>query len=336
VLSPLMIGLVIQMSVVILLCLGFTFTYMVEKFPNFAHTSLATVGTVVSYSLVMMNGFTPYQAIPLSTLSCGLLGVVLYRFLVRPIKATGAREITLTFAFFALTKVIASLIAIYSFWYLYSRGSPTSGFYYFTGDFTWAGYPGVLLVAAPTCMLLVAALWFFLTKVKQGIAFRAVAEDEVLSGSLGVNVEDIHLLTWFITGALAGLAGGLIPLWKYTGLDANDEFLIVVMTGSVVGGLNNVAGAVVGGLIVVISQKLLTIFGVGFFGLSAVTYESLYPMLLVVIILFIEPEGVMGVFDKNRQPAKPIGARLRDIPKNLARKMREWVEFVENLPNYQR
>jgi branched-chain amino acid transport system permease protein len=177
VLTPVVIGIIIQISVVILLCVGFTFTYMMEKFPNFAHTSLAMVGTVVSFSLVKVNGFNPYQTIPISTIVCGLLGLALYRFVVRPIKATGAREITLTFAFFALTQVIGSLINIYSYWYLFAMGSPTGGFYFYTGDFRWQGYPGVLLVAAPTCLLIVAGLWFFLAKVKQGVAFRAVAED---------------------------------------------------------------------------------------------------------------------------------------------------------------
>jgi branched-chain amino acid transport system permease protein len=145
--------------------------------------------------------------------------------------------ITLTFAFFALTQVFASLINIYSYWYLYERRAPTGGFYFYGGDFTYGGYPGILLVSVPTCLVLVASLWFFLTRVKQGVAFRAVAEDEMLSSSLGINVEGIHLLGWFITGALAGLAGGLIPLWRYTGLDSNQEFLILVMTGSVIGGL---------------------------------------------------------------------------------------------------
>jgi branched-chain amino acid transport system permease protein len=322
VLSPVIIGIIVQVAVVILLCVGFTFTYMMEKFPNFAHASLAMVGTVVSFSLVKINGFTPYQTIPVSTLFCGLLGVALYRFVVRPIKATGAREITLTFAFFALTQVIASLINIYSYWYLSVKRSPTGGFYFFSGDFEWQGYPGVLLVSVPTCIIIVAALWLFLARVKQGVAFRAVAEDETLASSLGVNVEEIHILSWFITGALAGLAGGIIPLWKYTGLDANDEFLILVMTGSVIGGLSTVAGAVVGGAVVVASQKLLTYLGLTYIGIGTLAYESLYPMVMVVTILMIQPEGIMGTFDKTRTPTTPPRIRIRDAIEKIASMIR--------------
>jgi len=321
-LTPAVIGIIIQISVVILLCVGFTFTYMMEKFPNFAHTSLAMVGTVISFSLVKVNGFDPYQTIPVSTLVCGLLGLGLYRFVVRPIKATGAREITLTFTFFALTQVIASLINIYSYWYLFAMGSPTGGFYFYTGDFSWQGYPGILLVAAPTCILIVAGLWFFLTKVKQGVAFRAVAEDETLASSLGVNIEEIHVLSWLITGALAGLAGGIIPLWKYTGLDANDEFLILVMTGSVIGGLSTVTGAVVGGSAVVAFQKLHTYLGLTYIGIGTLAYESLYPMMMVVTILMLQPEGIMGAFDKTRTPTSPLRIRIRDAVEKIASMIR--------------
>jgi branched-subunit amino acid ABC-type transport system permease component len=170
----------------------------------------------------------------------------------------------------------------------------------------------VLLVAVPLCLLLVFSLWFFLTRVKQGIAFRAVAEDETLSSSLGVNVEGIHLLSWFITGLLAGLAGGLIPLWRYTGLDANDQFLILVMTGSVLGGLNTVAGAIVGGVLIVASQKIFTALGLTFVGIDIFAYESLFPMVLVVLVLFLQPEGLMGIFDRSKVPGRPIAERLRN------------------------
>jgi branched-chain amino acid transport system permease protein len=285
---------------------------MMEKFPNFAHTYIATIGTMISYSQVRLSGFTPYQAIPVAILGCGLLGLALYVIVVHPIKATGAREITLTFAFFALTEVSASFVAIYSYWLLMARGIESSGFFFFTQGFEWEGYPGVLLVAIPVCLVLVSFLYFFLTRMKQGVAFRAVAEDKTLASILGVNVNRMHLMSWFLTGAFAGLAGGLIPLWQYTGLAYNDQFLIFVMTGSVVGGLNTVAGAVIGGFVVVVSQRLLGLAAIALFGINAAVYESLYPVLMVVVVLMIKPEGIMGAFEKPSEGGKPLMTRLKD------------------------
>ena len=315
-LSPVVIGALIQTGVIVILCVGFTFTYMVEKFPNFAHTAIATFGTVLSHSLVRIYGFNPYSTIPLSMLLCGLISLLLYVAVIRPIKATGAREITLTFALFALAQVMASIVNIYSYWYMLNQGSPTAGFSLVSWDFKWGGYPGVLLVIIPVCAVLVAALWFFLTKVKQGIAFRAVAEDEVLASSLGVNTNIVHILTWLITGALAGLAGAMIPLWRYTGLGYNDEFLLLVMAGSVMGGINSVAGALIGGFLAATSQKVLGALAIAAFGVEAVSYESLYPTILIATILMLEPEGIMGFFDHPHNPAetlKTYANRLRRI-----------------------
>jgi len=295
-LTPATISALVQTGVVIILCVGFTFTYMVEKFPNFSHTALATFGTVLSYTLVRILSFNPYVALPFSVLFCGLLSVGLYLLIVRPIKATGAREITMTFAFFALAQVMSSVVNVYSYWYMLRQGHPTQGFSLVSWDFKYQDYPGVLIVILPLCIILVASLWVFLTRVKQGIAFRAVAEDEALASGLGINTHRVHLLTWLLTGALAGLAGGLIPLWRYTGLGYNDEFLVLVMAGSVVGGINSVTGAVVGGLLAATSQKALGALAIAIYGVEASAYEALYPTILIAAILMLQPEGIMGLF----------------------------------------
>jgi branched-chain amino acid transport system permease protein len=317
-LSPVVVNALIQAGVVMILCIGFTFTYMVEKFPNFAHTAIATFGTVLSYSLVRIIGLDPYSAIPLSMLLCALISLFLYLCVVRPIKATGAREITLTFAFFALAQLMASLVNVYSYWYMLTQGGPTSGFHLVSFDFSWQGYPGVLLVTFPICAVLVIALWYFLTKIKYGIAFRAVAENEDLASSLGVDVRLVHALTWVITGALAGLAGGLIPLWRYTGLGYNDEFLMLVMAGSVIGGINSVAGAVVGGFVAATIQKVLGALAIAIYGIDAAAYESLYPSLFICVILMLEPEGIVGFFSHSHHPIATLREWLYRLRRSVA------------------
>ena len=321
-LSPVIIGVLIQVGVVILLSVGFTFTYMVEKFPNFAHTAIATVGTIVTFTLVRIYGFNPYQTWPVATLACGLLGLGLYLLVVRPMKATGAREITLTFALFVVAVIIGSLISIYSYWFLYSQEYPTAGFSVQRFDFSWAGYPGVLLVTTPTIVIVVALLYFFLTRVKYGIALRAVAEDEALASSVGINIFTIHILSWFLTGALAGLAGAIIPLWIFTSLGYTDKLLVTVMAGSIVGGLNSVAGAVVGGLLVSIVQKLISEFFTYFFGVGFVEYEGLYPIIFIFVVLMIEPEGIVGAFNVHHSPLKTVRAVLSRI-KSLFNRTRQ-------------
>jgi branched-chain amino acid transport system permease protein len=318
-LSPVIIYALIQTGVVIILCVGFTFTYMMEKFPNFAHTAIATIGTIVSFQLVEINGFNPYWTIPFSMMLCGVVGLGLYVLVVRPIKATGAREITLTFAFLAIAEMIGSLVSIYSYWFLLSQSYPYSGFSLSARDFQWEGYPGVLIMTLSICVVLVVTLYVFLTKIKQGIAFRAVAEDETLASSLGVNIKIVHLLSWFMTGALAGLAGAIIPLWTYTGLGYSDVLLVLVMAGSVMGGLNSVAGAVVGGFLAAIMQNALGALTITLFGTEAANWFTLYPMIFIIVILMLEPNGIMGIFENPHHPVKTIQITVSRIRNYLAK-----------------
>ena len=314
-LPPVLEAALIQAGVVVILCVGFTFTYMTEKFPNFAHTAIATIGTIIAFTCVTVLGWSPYMALPVSALACGGIGVLLYLFIVSPLRRTGAHVITLTFAFFAVAEVIGSLVSMYSYWYLQAMRRPTAGFQLSRFDFSFLGYPGVFWASAVADTALFIFLYLFLNRSRHGIALRAVAEDEPLASSLGINTYRIHFISWFMTGSLAGLAGGIIPLWTYTGLGYSDAFLITVMSGCVVGGLNNVAGAVVGGFLVATSQKFLNAVYIALFGVSGGNYEPLYPMIFIVAVLMLEPEGIMGIFENGGAKLRRLRNRL--IPKKL-------------------
>ncbi len=307
--DAIIVNILVQSAVMIILCIGFTFIYMMEKFPNFGHTAIAMVGTIIAYALVRVWGFDPYTTWPVSAAICGVLTVGLYFAVVRPIKTNGANVITLTFVFFAIAMIIGSLVDVFSYWFLYNQGYPTEGFWLATFDFKWQGYPGVLIVSLPLCAVIVTALYLFLTKVKLGIAMRAVAENESLAAVLGVNTPEIHVLSWFLVGVLAGLVGAIIPLWQYTGLGYTDTFLVIVMAGCVMGGLQSIAGAVIGGLLITLIQKGLTIFLISQFGIAAADWEGLIPSLVIIAVLMIEPEGIMSIFSNSNTSSK----NLREI-----------------------
>jgi branched-chain amino acid transport system permease protein len=320
--SPIFVNTLVQTAVMIILCLGFTFTYMMEKFPNFGHTAIATLGTLLAFSLVRVWGYNPYSTGLISTAACGLLAVGLYLCVVRPIKTNGANIITLTFVFFAIAMIVGSIVDVFSYWFLYNRGYPSEGFWIASFDFNWQGYPGVFMVALPLCAVIVIAFYLFFTKVRLGIAFRAVAENEQLAAILGVNTFSIHIFSWFLTGALAGLAGAIIPLWRYTGLGYTDTFLILVMAGSVLGGLQSFAGAVIGGLLITIVENELTILLIQWYGIAVADWEALIPTIFIVAVIMIEPEGIMGIFDNPHTPIKTLRRSLFRFKRLFSRTVR--------------
>lgn len=310
---------VINISLLVILCIGFTFTYMMEKFPNFAHTSYASIGTVVAFYLVRFYGFSPYQTWPVAVLVCGLLGVLLYVCIVRPIKAQGTREITLTFTFYIMSHMISMVLAIFSYWLLVSKGVQSSSFILRNYDFRVNGLPGIGFVAPVTVLLIVAALNVFLYVSKFGIAMRATAEDEGLAASLGVNVHRVHIASWFLSRALAGLAGAIIPLWIGTRIDYSDTLLVNVMAGSVLGGLTSITGAIVGGVLVASVKKSLTYTLMKTFGTWVGSYEELIPIIFLFTILAIEPNGIMAFKwrEVSVHGVKDSLRRLRETLRNL-------------------
>ncbi len=271
------ISTIVNVSLLVILCLGFTFTFMMEKFPNFAHTSFAGIGTAVTYYLVKFYGWNPYNTWPLSMLVGGLVGVALYLIIVKKIKERTFNDITLTFTFYIVSQIIVQCLAIFSYWILMSSRFQSSGFVLFNFDFRWNGIQGVGIVAPLTVLFLVVMLEGFLKYSKHGIAMKATAEDEQLAMSLGVNVPMVHVASWFISGSLAALAGSIIPMWLSTSVDFSDTLLISVMAGSVLGGLNSIRGAVIGGILTGVSKKAITWILMSRVNVNMGSYEGFDP-----------------------------------------------------------
>ena len=310
---------IVNASLLVILCLGFTFTYMMEKFPNFAHTSYASIGTMVTFYLVRFHGWNPYHTWPISMLMGGLAGIILYEGLVKHIQKRMYTEITLTFTFYIISQLIVQCIAMFSYWLLIGTGVPSSGFTLYNYDFRWNNIQGIGVIAPVTVIIIMTFLWVFLTKSKYGIAMRATAEDEGLAMSLGVNVNIVHIGSWFMSGALAALAGSIIPMWLSTSVDYSDTLLIAVMTGSVLGGLNSIVGAILGGLIVAMSQKWGTWTLMSIFGSSMGKYEGLVPIVILFFILSVEPQGLAAVNWRNLsvKSVKDNLIRFRRSMKNM-------------------
>ena len=311
------VSVAINVSILVILCIGFTFTYMMEKFPNFAHTSFASLGTIITYSLVKFSGFNPYLTWPISAFLGGILGIILYVLIVRPIKGRAYADITLTFTFYIVSQIITQGLAIFSFWLLTESHVLSQGFNIYNYDIRWNGIPAIGILAPGTVLLVVVMLQSFLRWSKHGVAMRATAEDEELAQSLGVNVRMIHVFSWFISGALSALAGSIIAMWLSTSVNFSDTLLINVMAGSVLGGLGSITGAIIGGLITALGTKVIIWVLMNSIGVNTGVYEGLIPIIFLFIILAIEPNGLTAI-----NPQKVNIRGIRDALIRFKRSMR--------------
>jgi branched-chain amino acid transport system permease protein len=302
---------IINASLMAMLCIGFTFTYMVEGFPNLAHTSYAIIGAVVSFYLTRFHRFNPYDTWPFSLLIGGLFGVFIYMGIIRPIKRHGGyQEVVLTFSSLAIATVLGGLSWVFSYWSARGR-APTQAYNLSGMDFYLNGRPGIVYVGLGTSIMVVVSMYVFLTRTRTGISLRATAENEGLAEVMGINSFRVHCVSWFISGGLASLAGSVFVINQgMTPTDA-DALLVSVMTGSILGGLDSINGAIVGGVFVAISQKVLSTVLFWIFGLDVLRWTGIYPIVFLIIALFFFPNGVLNGTDVDLKWLRRRMAKLR-------------------------
>ncbi len=292
---PFDVNTLINVVLMIMMTVGFTFTFMMEGFPNFAHTSYAVIGAMVSFYLTRFANFNPYSTWPFAAFVGGLIGLFLYLGVVNPIKRQGgAKEVTLTFTFIVIAMVLPQLAYIFNYWARYTGGSAARGYNLSSFDFSYRGLPGIAITSTATCILLVLWLRHFLTRDKTGLSLRAVAENEDLAATIGINTGRAHCVSWFISGALSALVGSIMTIYRGVGISGPEGLIINVMSGAILGGVYSVYGAIIGGLFVALAQDMLKKFFYIFFGLAIERWQGLLPMLFLATTLSLFPHGLLG------------------------------------------
>jgi branched-subunit amino acid ABC-type transport system permease component len=282
----------IEISLMVILCIGFTFTYMMEGFPNFAHTSYASMGAIASFYLVRFHGFNPYDTWPFASMFGGFIGILLYIFIVKPIRRHGGyQEITLTITFLVISIMMSGFAAIFSYWVIRTTRRPSRGFNLRGVDFNWNGIPGIALIGTASCIILVIGVHYFLTKTKTGISLRATAENENLAATIGVNTFRAHCISWFISGGLAALAGSIISISRGMGFQGPDGMIVGVMTGAILGGLTNIYGAIIGGIFIAVARQTFTDIMFLIIGLEADWWSGLLPLIFLLVATAFFPNG---------------------------------------------
>jgi branched-chain amino acid transport system permease protein len=147
-----------------------------------------------------------------------------------------------------------------------------------------------------TALLTLAGLHFFVNRTKLGMGIRAVAQDPATASLMGVPVKRVIALTFFVGGALGGLAGVLFGI-HYSLVNPYSGFIpgMKAFTAAVLGGIGNIPGAMVGGMILglleAFSASYLSLITNGAFGAE---YKDVVAFLVLILILIFRPKGILG------------------------------------------
>ncbi len=292
-----------QGSVYALIALGYTLVYGILLMINFAHGEVYMAGafTGVFLAQYLSNiGFldsNPFLGVTALILLAGtvstLIAVLLERIAYRPLRGA-PRLVPL------ITAIGASFALQYTFRGLYGaefRAYPAvkalSGLVNVFGF----NVPLVQLVVLAAAVVFMVALYLFVERTKMGKAMRAVSEDKDVARLMGIDIDKVIVTTFAIGGALAGVAGVFNGLFRPQGVYFFMGFFpgLKAFTAAVLGGIGNLPGAMIGGLLLGVFESLfpnLILEGLGI--PSANQLRDAFAFTMLVLILIFRPQGIFG------------------------------------------
>ena len=157
--------------------------------------------------------------------------------------------------------------------------------------------PLVQLVVLGAAIVLMIVLWLFVERTKMGKAMRAVSEDKDVARLMGIDIDKVIVTTFAIGGALAGVAGVFNGLFRPQGVYFFMGFFpgLKAFTAAVLGGIGNLPGAMIGGLLLGVIESLfpnLILEGLGI--PSANQLRDAFAFTMLVLILIFRPQGIFG------------------------------------------
>lgn len=265
-----------------LLSIGLTLIFGVLRIVNFAQGEFIMLAMFGAFWLYQLWGIDPYLSIFIVTPAIFVLGLLTERFTIKPIlTAPHAMQI---FATFGISVILQNLAL--TLWGPDYRSIQTS---YGTQSFIVGN---VAISASSLYGFLIAlgmagALMAFLHYSRHGKALRALVQNRYAASLMGIDTERLNRLAFGVGVACAAVAGCVLTPIYYTFPTVGIDLIIIAFVVVVLGGLGSIAGAILGGLIIGITQTLT-----GFF--ISVEFKDLIALVLFILILLIRPQGLLG------------------------------------------
>jgi branched-chain amino acid transport system permease protein len=297
-----------------LIALGYTMVYGVLEFINFAHSEIFVVGAFVGVEILLglrgagVLGALPVPVVLVLLLVCGmavsgLLAVTVERVAYRPLR--GAPRLIPLISAIGVSFFLQDAIRLFeSVWRnafnLVYPSMDTLNVRFQLTETLDVSVKSLVVIGAALAMLWLLQLVVNRTKV--GTAIRAVAEDQAAASLMGINVNRIISLTFLIGGAMGGAAGVLFGV-QYSLINPYSGFIpgIKAFTAAVLGGIGNIPGAMMGGLVLglleAFAASYLSLLTGGAFGAE---YKDIFAFSMLILILIFRPKGLLGEVVRER------------------------------------
>jgi branched-chain amino acid transport system permease protein len=287
-----------------LIALGYTMVYGIIELINFAHGDIFMIGSFIALTFLNLIGIFPRGTAPtgislvlvliatcvIAMLGCAVLGVVIERVAYRPLR--NAPRLAPLISAIGVSLILEDVGKLW-------KGNNNVPFpqifpnvTYNIGPITFSSiYVFVFVVA----ILLMLALQWLVNSTKMGRAMRAVAQDREAAALMGVNVDRIISLTFFIGAALAGAAGFIYGLeYGSTIFTLGFNLGLIAFTAAVLGGIGNIVGAMLGGLLIGVVESLATLIPDSVLPHGGTAWSHAIIFAILILILVFRPSGLLG------------------------------------------
>ncbi len=280
-----------------LLALGFTLVYGIMELINFSHFNVFMVGSFIalfvlqSFGLsgqdVILTGFplvgVLFAAFIVTMVFCGGIGMAIERVLLRPlrnVKGPAAMITTIGISYILFNIILLTVGADSK-----NFPNPLPAIRYHIGE---AVLDFRVILIWIISLVLMAGLYVFVQRSRIGKAMRATAQDAEAARMMGVEVDKVILMAFFLGSALAGASGLIFGLYyNFTSFIIGFTAGLRAFTAAVLGGIGNVPGAMVGGVLIGLIEAMASQF-------IAAAWADVIIFSILVLVLVFKPAGLFG------------------------------------------
>nr|WP_290665515.1 branched-chain amino acid ABC transporter permease [Ardenticatena sp.] len=264
-----------------LVALGFVVIYKSSDVINFAQGEMLMFGAYLTFAFVVQFGLPWTIGVLLTLITAAFLGVLAETFVLRPL--IGEPIISMIMATIGLSSVLRAIIN--AVWGPVPRQFP--GF--IPTDVIQIGGAAIgldRLIAIGVALIFLVAFTLFFRYTREGIAMRAIADDQQAALSMGISIKRVFAIAWGIAGISAAVAG--IILANIVGVSGDIGILgLRVFPVVILGGLDSIPGAIIGGIII----GLLEFYTGGYIGEGL---NLIVPFIVLIVVLMVRPYGLFG------------------------------------------
>ena len=272
-----------------LIAVGYSLVYSILKFSNFAHGGVLMLGSYIGFFALKSAGMPFWLALPLAIVGAGLLAIVNERLAYRPIRMRNSPLLYLMISSLGASIFLENITIV------------TIGPTFRTYPEVFAIHPFILgdlsigrldVIIFGIAAVSVALLTWIVYGTRMGNAIRATSYNMRVASLMGISPDLVVAFVFFLAGASAGLGGVLFGI-KYTVWPQMGILTLKAFVAAVVGGLGSLPGAVLGALVLGVTETFAAAF-------VSSAFRDLFSYALMIIIILVRPAGLLGTITEEK------------------------------------